>query len=296
MGHAGIQAALCYLGLNWPKGSHQLPCDCSYLSSLLPPGTSVMQVTATDADDNINTYNAAIAYEILSQDPTLPHQNMFMINRNTGVISVVATGLDREVRRTWGWDGRELAAASWYQSCLSLSVVGAGICPKTVSGPLAGGVLTAFQTRARARRLWVWSPASVCLVSLQTYPTYTLVVQAADLQGEGLSTTAVAVITVTDVNDNPPVFDPTMVILQLCWPGELHSLWLPTPGHGDFTPSGRHHFSSFWPQGLLAKGYRRVDSSLKPSVSLVGLIGFHFLMGQIFPEFSARCCVNTLEG
>nr|2O72_A Chain A, Epithelial-cadherin [Homo sapiens]8H62_B Chain B, Cadherin-1 [Homo sapiens] len=91
------------------------------------PGTSVMEVTATDADDDVNTYNAAIAYTILSQDPELPDKNMFTINRNTGVISVVTTGLDRE-----------------------------------------------------------------------SFPTYTLVVQAADLQGEGLSTTATAVITVTD--------------------------------------------------------------------------------------------------
>uniref|UniRef100_G3QT90 Cadherin-1 n=1 Tax=Gorilla gorilla gorilla TaxID=9595 RepID=G3QT90_GORGO len=102
------------------------------------PGTSVMEVTATDADDDVNTYNAAIAYTILSQDPELPDKNMFTINRNTGVISVVTTGLDRE-----------------------------------------------------------------------SFPTYTLVVQAADLQGEGLSTTATAVITVTDTNDNPPIFNPT---------------------------------------------------------------------------------------
>ncbi|XP_014981971.3 cadherin-1 isoform X1 [Macaca mulatta] len=102
------------------------------------PGTSVMEVTATDADDDVNTYNAAIAYSILSQDPELPDKNMFTINKNTGVISVVTTGLDRE-----------------------------------------------------------------------SFPMYTLVVQAADLQGEGLSTTATAVITVTDTNDNPPVFNPT---------------------------------------------------------------------------------------
>ncbi|XP_010610629.1 cadherin-1 isoform X2 [Fukomys damarensis] len=101
------------------------------------PGTSVMQALATDADDP-NTYNAEIAYTILSQEPTLPHSQMFIINRITGVISVVTTGLDRE-----------------------------------------------------------------------SYPTYTLEVQAADLQGEGLSTTAKAVITVTDVNDNPPIFNPT---------------------------------------------------------------------------------------
>lgn len=102
------------------------------------PGTSVMQVSATDADDDVNTYNAAIAYTIVSQDPELPHKNMFTVNRDTGVISVVTSGLDRE-----------------------------------------------------------------------SYPTYTLVVQAADLQGEGLSTTAKAVITVTDINDNAPVFNPS---------------------------------------------------------------------------------------
>lgn len=58
-------------------------------------------------------------------------------------------------------------------------------------------------------------PNLVALISLQSFPMYTLVVQAADLQGEGLSTTATAVITVTDTNDNPPVFNPTTVILQL---------------------------------------------------------------------------------
>uniref|UniRef100_A0A2K5DLX0 Cadherin-1 n=1 Tax=Aotus nancymaae TaxID=37293 RepID=A0A2K5DLX0_AOTNA len=102
------------------------------------PGTSVMEVSATDADDDVNTYNAAIAYTILSQAPELPYQKMFTINKNTGVISVLTTGLDRE-----------------------------------------------------------------------SFPTYTLVVQAADLQGDGLSTTATAVITVTDANDNPPIFNPT---------------------------------------------------------------------------------------
>ena len=60
-------------------------------------GTSVMQVTATDADDEVNTYNAAIGYSILSQEPEQPYQ-MFTINKDTGVISVLTTGLDREVR------------------------------------------------------------------------------------------------------------------------------------------------------------------------------------------------------
>uniref|UniRef100_A0ABI7W2M5 Cadherin-1 n=1 Tax=Felis catus TaxID=9685 RepID=A0ABI7W2M5_FELCA len=121
---------------NKPEFTQQV-FEGSVMESALP-GTSVMQVTATDADDDENTYNAAIAYTILSQEPPLPQSTMFTINRDTGVISVVTTGLDRE-----------------------------------------------------------------------SVPMYTLVVQAADLQGEGLSTTATAVITVTDINDNPPIFEPT---------------------------------------------------------------------------------------
>lgn len=57
-----------------------------------------MQVTATDADDEVNTYNAAIVYKILSQEPEEPDKEMFVINGDTGVISVLTTGLDREVR------------------------------------------------------------------------------------------------------------------------------------------------------------------------------------------------------
>jgi cadherin 17 (LI cadherin) len=60
-----------------------------------------MQISATDADDDVNTYNAAIAYRILSQDPELPVANMFTVNPETGVISVVTPGLDREVGQAW---------------------------------------------------------------------------------------------------------------------------------------------------------------------------------------------------
>ncbi|XP_027759637.1 cadherin-1 isoform X4 [Empidonax traillii] len=101
------------------------------------PGTSVMQVTATDADDAVETYNGVIAYSILSQEPREPHSQMFTVNRGTGTLSVIASGLDRE----------------------------------------------------RVRE-------------------YTLTVQAADLDGEGLTTTALAVIEIADVNDNAPEFDP----------------------------------------------------------------------------------------
>uniref|UniRef100_A0A8B9PGU3 Cadherin domain-containing protein n=1 Tax=Apteryx owenii TaxID=8824 RepID=A0A8B9PGU3_APTOW len=101
------------------------------------PGTPVMRVNATDADDAVETYNGVIAYSILSQEPQEPHRQMFTINRATGTISVIASGLDRE----------------------------------------------------RVRE-------------------YTLTVQAADLDGDGLTTTALAVIEISDVNDNAPEFDP----------------------------------------------------------------------------------------
>ncbi|NWH70839.1 CADHK protein, partial [Piaya cayana] len=103
------------------------------------PGTSVMQVTATDADDSVETYNGVVAYSILSQEPREPHPHMFTVNRATGTLSVIASGLDRE----------------------------------------------------RVRE-------------------YTLTIQAADLEGEGLTTTALAVIEIADINDNAPEFDPKM--------------------------------------------------------------------------------------
>ncbi|XP_058011524.1 cadherin-1 [Ahaetulla prasina] len=102
------------------------------------PGTSVMTVTATDADDAVDSYNGVITYSILSQEPE-PEKQMFTINNETGLISVVVSGLDRE-----------------------------------------------------------------------RIPKYTLLLQATDMLGVGLSTTGKAVITITDANDNPPVFDPIM--------------------------------------------------------------------------------------
>ncbi|XP_063169185.1 B-cadherin-like [Candoia aspera] len=108
------------------------------------PGTSVMQVTATDADDAIETYNGVIAYSILSQAPQEPHPQMFAINRATGTISIIASGLDRE----------------------------------------------------RVRE-------------------YTLTLQAADLDGLGLASTASAVIEITDANDNVPEFKEQVYLAEV---------------------------------------------------------------------------------
>ncbi|XP_069822186.1 EP-cadherin-like [Dendropsophus ebraccatus] len=61
----------------------------------VPPGTPVMNVTATD-DDDPETANAIIGYSILKQEPEDPAAGLFTINSATGVISVIGTGLDRE--------------------------------------------------------------------------------------------------------------------------------------------------------------------------------------------------------
>ncbi|XP_054025952.1 LOW QUALITY PROTEIN: cadherin-1 [Dryobates pubescens] len=109
-----------------------------YIEENAKPGTSVMTVSATDADDAINVNNGIIGYSILSEEPQ-GTQRMFTIDPKKGVISVIGTGLDRE-----------------------------------------------------------------------TTPNYTLIIQAADQEGTGLTTTATAIVEVTDANDNAPFFDPTM--------------------------------------------------------------------------------------
>ncbi|KAG8521786.1 Cadherin-3 [Galemys pyrenaicus] len=101
------------------------------------PGTPVMQVTATDEDDAVNTYNGVVAYSIHSQEPKDPHDLMFTVHRNTGTISVISSGLDRE-----------------------------------------------------------------------RVPKYTLTVQATDMDGDGSTTTAVAIVEILDANDNAPKFEP----------------------------------------------------------------------------------------
>lgn len=101
------------------------------------PGTSVMQVTATDEDDAVSTYNGVVAYSIHSQEPKEPHDLMFTIHKSTGTISVISSGLDRE-----------------------------------------------------------------------KVPEYRLTVQATDMDGEGSTTTAEAIVQILDANDNAPEFEP----------------------------------------------------------------------------------------
>ncbi|XP_040266682.1 cadherin-1 [Bufo bufo] len=65
------------------------------------------------------------------------------------------------------------------------------------------------------------NPATGLISVLQTgldrekYPQYTLTITATDQEGEGFTTTGKAVITVTDTNDNPPIFDPKTYVASV---------------------------------------------------------------------------------
>ncbi|KAJ7424209.1 cadherin-1-like isoform X1 [Willisornis vidua] len=57
------------------------------------PGTLVLRVLATDADDAVSSSNGVVVYSILSQAPELPQPHMFTINSSSGLISVAAPRL-----------------------------------------------------------------------------------------------------------------------------------------------------------------------------------------------------------
>lgn len=48
--------------------------------------------------------------------------------------------------------------------------------------------------------------------SPQRVPEYTLTIQATDMNGDGSSTTAMAIVEILDANDNAPVFEPQQVM------------------------------------------------------------------------------------
>ncbi|XP_054626807.1 cadherin-15 isoform X2 [Dunckerocampus dactyliophorus] len=73
------------------------------VSEFSVPGTSVMSVTATDADDP-TTENAFLSYSIIGQESIPANavtKTMFGINNETGTIYTRDVGLDREVVKTF---------------------------------------------------------------------------------------------------------------------------------------------------------------------------------------------------
>lgn len=65
-----------------------------------------------------------------------------------------------------------------------------------------------------------WITALFFFLSLQKVSQYTIIVQATDMEGNlnfGLSNTATAIITVTDINDNPPMLTSRTVSWYKKW-------------------------------------------------------------------------------
>ncbi|KAL0173830.1 hypothetical protein M9458_029798, partial [Cirrhinus mrigala] len=60
---------------------------------------------------------------------------------------------------------------------------------------------------------------SICVretgMDREQWPRYTLLIVAADMEGNGLSATGTAVITITDSNDNPPQFEQTSYVVSV---------------------------------------------------------------------------------
>lgn len=78
--------------------------------------------------------------------------------------------------------------------------------------------------------------------SPQTVGVYNLTVQAADMSGDGLTTTATAVIYLEDINDNPPEFTKEEVVAGMGW-GDMQGSggWelAPPPARSSSIPRGQ---------------------------------------------------------
>lgn len=136
-----------------------------------------MTVNATDADDAINVNNGIIGYSILSEEPKSAQQ-MFTIDPERGIISVIGTGLDREVgslatsqgtvQQLWTCCGElgvlEIQGLAVLGICHSLGTIpcSRGVCsPKSSLGSAVGmlqGSLSLLSPRSGGLpALWVGS-------------------------------------------------------------------------------------------------------------------------------------------
>lgn len=74
---------------------------------------------------------------------------------------------------------------------------------------------------------WTHSGLLLCSFLPQKVPEYKLTIQATDMDGEGSTTTAVAIVEILDVNDNAPEFEPQKVTpIPSCIPPSCNGLRL----------------------------------------------------------------------
>ncbi|CAB1354308.1 unnamed protein product, partial [Coregonus sp. 'balchen'] len=79
--------SLCLMG---SPGRPEALCYCAVLTCNCPTGTSVMKVTASDADDPTYGSSARVVYSVLDGE------SFFTVDRQTGLIRTAVADLDRE--------------------------------------------------------------------------------------------------------------------------------------------------------------------------------------------------------
>ncbi|GAB5582608.1 cadherin-3 isoform X3 [Prionailurus iriomotensis] len=163
------------------------------------PGTSVMQITATDADDHENTYSAAI-------DPSAK-TSAKTPRCLTPTCSPSTRTQESSLCSLLGWTNRSGVKRGYRVVQLNVHLSQLGI-QTTLSGE--NRKIQASPAPISVAHITEGDPGLPGIASV-----YTLTIQAADLQGEGLSSIGTAVITVTHSNANPPGFSPTLYTGQV---------------------------------------------------------------------------------
>ncbi|XP_072534069.1 protocadherin-15a isoform X2 [Salminus brasiliensis] len=198
------------------------------------PGETVIQLTAQDADDDLN---GLVTYTILAGD-----QGDFVISNRTGRITI-APGVTLIVGRSYALTVRAADNAPEAERRSSITTVYIEILPPNNQSPprfplqtytleiseamRIGAILLNLQATDReldpiTYRIQSGDPQQVFNLSQtigllllakaldrETTDQYRLIVTASDGHPGGTSTATVSIV-VTDVNDNDPTFDPTL--------------------------------------------------------------------------------------
>uniref|UniRef100_A0A3Q1EMP7 Protocadherin-15 n=1 Tax=Acanthochromis polyacanthus TaxID=80966 RepID=A0A3Q1EMP7_9TELE len=181
----------------------------------MQPGETVLQLTAVDADEGLN---GLVTYEILAGA-----QGDFIINNRTGRITV-APGVALTVGRSYALTVKASDNAPETQRRSSITTVYIEVLPPNNQSPPRFPLLAYSLEVSEAMRIGaillnldtsVFCDPSLHRIGLlllgkpldrETTDQYRLIVTASDGNPGGTSTTTVNIV-VTDVNDNDPEFD-----------------------------------------------------------------------------------------
>ncbi|XP_066512627.1 uncharacterized protein [Hoplias malabaricus] len=202
----------------------------------------IVQMKSSKAKD------VKITYSITGEGADLPPVGLFTINRNTGWFYVTKT-LDREVKDKYELQVHAVAAEGEVEHPLPDLVVVFDMNdnepvftqdtfhgfvpeaatlgfefmkvtatdaddPRTDNADIRYSIISQTPTEPHLKMFDINPVTGGIRVAAkgldrEKHPKYTLEIQAADMQGHGLTATGKAVITLTDINDNAPQFENT---------------------------------------------------------------------------------------